>query len=200
MLYYWQADFESGVPLDYFSSLGGLADGTCFTPGLTPGSVYGFQLGGYPGNNSWSRTTVPLTEFWLATDFRVSDNANPGALPVRWYTAAGAEYGSIFSGAGSTWNILVGGVTVASSVAPNILPRNYVAHLDIYVKISDVNGQIIIFQDDVSMLSYIGDTKPGATAEVGLLFGHGNMFTTSQWDNMFLSNERNRPPIFVSFM
>jgi hypothetical protein len=202
MLYYWQADFESGNAGDYLE-FAGPAPGplTCISPGLVSGSTYAYRLGGFPGNNYWWKTIAPLSEFYFTTLFRASDNSNPGTRLVKWRSVGTLpDYGEIASGANTLWGASVGGVGVASSVPPNNYIRGQIVKLELYVRIADVGGRIRLKQDDNIFIDFTGDTKPGASSTINQFEGWGGMWNYVDWDNIYLTDEPVRQPMFVSFM
>lgn len=109
-----------------------------------------------------------LSEFYYRERF-VDDSAGNGHKLFIWRSSGGTELGSIRTLRSSGIDYLAAYTSTGTLVATGAIPYSasvwYI--IEVYVKIADSGGRIVLKFDGIIDINYTGDTKPGADTTVG---------------------------------
>jgi hypothetical protein len=198
MLYYWQADFESGNLADYFDTYN-----ECdITAPSWDGSKY-FRINSYPHVGDAYKNISEVSELWAQFRFRFSDNLFHDNYVVT-FMHDGEYVLSLKMLTSNLWRITRGTWGAETELQTTL----YVPHvasvwgkIDIHAKISDANGVFEVSLNDSPILNFVGDTLANPVHHaINGIYSSCFWFDNYNYDNITVADEPIRPPIFVSFM
>jgi hypothetical protein len=203
MLYYWQADFESGNLADYLTSWSG---GTH----IDGPSTYGLYLQACAWVNSgtFTKTITDTPELWMQFRFNFGAH-NASNILIGFNKTGDADASKLTIWMGADGSIALtkgsfGGQEILAASAPGVdaIPHGVWVKLDIHAKLHNVSGIFTLSINDVPTLSYVGNTYValGATTTIGSINGGCFFADFFNYDNIIVADSPIRPPIFVSFM
>lgn len=117
-----------------------------------------------------------LSEFYMQFAYYVTGVASSSYAILRWNNGS-TTLGGLKLNTNNKLEIWTGNMATKVATASQALTPNQWYVIELYIKIADSGGAIILRQDMVEVASFTGDTKPGSDTGVTYLYFHN---TTSQ--------------------
>lgn len=183
MPYFFVDGVEDGS-LGQFTSFGGGA-GVVSTAGLNMDGNYCINLSSVAASATLAisaKSELYVTMLWRPV------GSNSGLVS---FTDAGALIGRVRSDSSGFLSATVGTATVATS--PISFFNNTTYFVEIYYKVADSGGRIVVKVEDIVVIDFTGDTKPSTQTGIsGLIFGYTTLGTSvngySYLDNIILND------------
>ncbi len=122
------------------------------------------------------------SEFYLTFAIR----RESGTARVLWLSGTN-EVGRIeVSSTSSKITLYIGGSAVATG--NRVLPWNAWIVLQMYIKIADSGGRVVVYVDGVKDIDYTGDTKPGTFTTVDLVKFDCPLYSSFRVDDIFIND------------
>jgi hypothetical protein len=207
MLYYWQADFESGNAADYFD----VWYGGFVAPGRNSNLCYNISdfIFSRILDKYIASTSELYAQFWFrCTSITSVGIGHGGIAPImRFEGAALPLNGGATIGASNSGQLAIFTGWFGSFVQLGITPGQVIYpgaswhKIDVYLKLDDVNGRFRADLNDVTLLDFTGDTiEPGGLGTVGRISLQCFWPDNFVYDTIAVSDSPIRPPMFISYM
>lgn len=163
-----------------------LGDGLFFTVGGSAGSTTGVRSGVYAhtGYAPYKDITA-LSEFYYRTSMYLG-NSNETVQRIKWQNAA-TVLGHIRTEGNRITAYTSTGTLIGTGTIPIFPATIYL--IEIYVKIADSGGRIVVKVDGIVDIDFTGDTKPGTATTVNRLqFGSNTGGNVWYMDDLALND------------
>ena len=171
----WGKDGEEGITKSSSTSY----DTTIMRTGARSMRISGVTMGG--SFNYWCRLPLatPLSEFYYQFGYRLEQMQSAAKGILAWRSGT-TVLGGLRINTSNRLELYVGNFTIKAGESATALQPNRWYVVEVYVKIADSGGVLILRIDMNEEAAYSGDTKPGTETTVDNLL-HGELYSGNSW-------------------